>query len=182
MVVVPYFLVKLLYVQARTSHWQKKLHDPNSTISSVRNTPPTLPPNAAGTAASATSNLFGGPNGAHHLIVIVLLVHIVIIATCSNGHINSNKHIFSRFVLSVLMRGESIIVVGLPDWGREAHVTEIRRKELWAYFKVQKWSEVSSSGDSESCVSRRTLRESHITEAHIRSWHFASSEISPRPY
>jgi hypothetical protein len=39
-------------------------------------------------------------------------------------------------VLSVLMRGESIVVLGLPDWGWEVHVTEIRRQELWAYFKV----------------------------------------------
>jgi hypothetical protein len=34
------------------------------------------------------------------------------------------------------MGGEGVVVVGLPDWGWEAHVTEIRRKELLAYFKV----------------------------------------------
>ncbi len=33
-------------------------------------------------------------------------------------------------VLSISMEGESVVLVGLPDWGREAHVTEIRRKEL----------------------------------------------------
>ncbi len=33
-------------------------------------------------------------------------------------------------VLSISIGGEGVVVVGLPDWGREAHVMEIRRKEL----------------------------------------------------
>jgi hypothetical protein len=84
----------------------KKPRDPNSTMSSVRNTPPTLLPNApplpplnantyaAGTALSATLNLSGGPNGAHHFIIVASLAHIVVVAMHINGHINSNKYIF----------------------------------------------------------------------------------------
>ncbi len=66
MVGVPYFLGELLIVQACTSCRLKNPGDPNSTMSSVRNTPPTLPPDApplpplntntyaAGTVVSAT--------------------------------------------------------------------------------------------------------------------------------
>jgi hypothetical protein len=43
---VPYFFEELSCVQARTLHHRKKPGDPNSTMSSVRNTPPTLPPSA----------------------------------------------------------------------------------------------------------------------------------------
>ncbi len=84
----------------------KKPRDPNSTMSSVRNTPPTLPPDApplpplnantyaAGTAVSATSNSSGGPNGAHRFIIVALSAHIVVVAMHINGRINSNKYIF----------------------------------------------------------------------------------------
>ncbi len=39
-----HFLEELLCVQERTSHYEKKTGDPNSTMSSVPNTPPNLPP------------------------------------------------------------------------------------------------------------------------------------------
>ncbi len=78
-------------------------------MSSMRNTPPTLPPNApplapldantyaAGTAMSATSNSSGGPNGAHCFIVVALSLHFVVNAMCYGSHLNSNKYIFFKF-------------------------------------------------------------------------------------
>ena len=90
-------------MQARTSRRQKKTRDPNYTMSSVQNTPPTLPPDASPlaplvtntyktvTIASATSNASGGPNGAHRFVVVASSSHIVVDATCNSSHINSNN-------------------------------------------------------------------------------------------
>ncbi len=109
MVVVPYFLTKILCVQARTLRRQKKLRDPNSTMSSVRKAHPTLPPDApplpplianthvTNAVVLATSNSSSGPNGTHCFVVVVFLAHIVIVAMRINGHINSNRHNFSSF-------------------------------------------------------------------------------------
>ncbi len=106
MVGVPYFFDELSCVQARTSRRQKKPGDPNSTMSSMRNSPPTLPPNApplapldantyaAGTVVLATSNPSGGLSGTHHFIVVASLSHFVVNATCYGSHLNSNKYIF----------------------------------------------------------------------------------------
>jgi len=81
----------------------KKTGDPNSTMSSVPNTPPTLPPDApplaplvantyeTGNVVSAMSNSSGGPNGAHCFVVVAFSAHIVINETRINGHINSNN-------------------------------------------------------------------------------------------
>ena len=106
MVGVPYFFEELSCVQARTLRRQKKLRDPNSTMSSVRKAPPTLPPDApplppliANTHVTndvvlATSNSSSRPNGTHRFVVVVFSAHIVIVATRINGHINSNRHNF----------------------------------------------------------------------------------------
>jgi hypothetical protein len=84
----------------------KKTGDPNSTMSSTCNSPPTLPPNAlplapldantyaAGTVVSATSNPSGGLSGTHRFFVVALSSHFVVNATCSGSHLNSNKYIF----------------------------------------------------------------------------------------
>ena len=103
MVGVPYFWGELLTVQASMLCRQKKLRDPNSTISLVRNTPSTLPPDApllapldantyaAGTIASAPSNPSGGLSGAHLFVVVALLSHFVFDTTSNCSHINSNN-------------------------------------------------------------------------------------------
>ena len=82
---------------------EKINRDPNYTMSSVQNTPPTLPPDASPlaplvantyktvTIASATSNSSGGPNGAHRFVVIVSSSHIVVDATYNSSHINNNN-------------------------------------------------------------------------------------------
>ena len=109
MVGVPYFLEEILSVEPPTSRRQKKHGDPNSTMSSTRNTSPTLPPDApplapldantyaAGTAVSATSNSSGGPNGAHRFVVVASSSHFIVDATCYGSHLNSNKYFFSSF-------------------------------------------------------------------------------------
>ena len=90
-------------MQARTLHLGKIPGDPNSTMSSVPNTPPTLPPDApplaplvantyeTGNVASVTLNSSGGPNGAHSFVDVAFLAHIVINEMRINGHINSNN-------------------------------------------------------------------------------------------
>jgi hypothetical protein len=106
MVGVPYFLEEILSIEPPTSRRQKKHGDPNSTMSSTCNTPPTLPPDApplapldsntyvAGTAVSAMLNSSGGPNGTHRFVVVASLLHFVINATCYGSHLNSSKYIF----------------------------------------------------------------------------------------
>ncbi len=106
MVGVPYFLEEILSVEPPTLPCQKKHGDPNSTMSSTRNTPPTLPPDApplapldantyaAGTAVSATLNSSGGPNGALRFIVVASPSHFVVDAMCYGSHSNSNQYIF----------------------------------------------------------------------------------------
>ena len=100
---VPYFLAELLRPTAQPSCFPKKPGDPNSTMSSVPTTPSTLPPGArplaqivantheTNDAASTTSNSSGGLNGAHRFVVVASSSHIVVDATCTNGHINSNS-------------------------------------------------------------------------------------------
>ena len=100
---VPYFLGELLTVQASTSCRQKKLRDPNSTMSLVRNTPSTLPPDApplapldantyaVGTIALATSNPSGGLSGAHRFVAVASSSHFVVDTTSNCSHINSSK-------------------------------------------------------------------------------------------
>jgi hypothetical protein len=61
-----------------------------------------LPPLDANTHAGihlalASLNSSGGLNGAHHSIVALLSLHVVINAMCNNGHMNSNKYLFSSF-------------------------------------------------------------------------------------
>ena len=87
----------------------KKPSDPNSTMSSVRNTPPTLPPGApplppliantyaANNAVLVTSNPSGGLSGTHRFVVAALSLHFVVNATCNGSHLNSNKYNFSSF-------------------------------------------------------------------------------------
>jgi hypothetical protein len=106
MVGVPYFFEELSCVQARTSRRQKKPGDPNSTMSSVRNIPPTLPPGApplppliantyaANNTVLATSNLSGGLSGTHRFVVVAMLLHFVVDARCNGSHLNSNKYNF----------------------------------------------------------------------------------------
>ncbi len=103
MVGVPYFFEELSCVQARTSHRRKKPGDTNSTMRSVRNTSPTLPPGApplspliantyaANNAVLATSNPSGGLSGTHRFVV-ASSSHFVINATCNGSHLNSNKY------------------------------------------------------------------------------------------
>jgi hypothetical protein len=93
-------------MQARTSRRRKKPGDPNSTMSSTRDSPPTLPPNtpslapldaityAVGTVVSATSNPSGGLSGTHRFIVVASSLHFVVNATCYGSHLNSNKYFF----------------------------------------------------------------------------------------
>ncbi len=84
----------------------RKTGDPNSTMSSVRNTPSTLPPGAsplppltantyaANNAVLATSNPSGGLSGTHHFLIVASSSHFVVNATCNSSHLNSNKYIF----------------------------------------------------------------------------------------
>ena len=93
MVGVPCFLAELLRVQAHEHLHEKKPCDPNSTMSSVHNTPspqppdlPPLPPLVAtphetDDVASATSNASGGPGGAHRFVIDASSSHIVVDAT-----------------------------------------------------------------------------------------------------
>jgi hypothetical protein len=106
MVGVLYFFEELSCVQARTLRRRKKPGDPNSTMSSTRNSPPTLPPDApllapldantyaAGTVVLATSNPSGGLSGTHRFVVVASSSHFVVDATCYSSHLNSNKYIF----------------------------------------------------------------------------------------
>ncbi len=78
---VPYFFAELSHPTAQPSCFPKKTGDPNSTMSKVPTTPSTLPPRApplaqivtntheTGNAASTTSNLSSGLNGAHCFVV-----------------------------------------------------------------------------------------------------------------
>ncbi len=100
---VPYFLAEILFVEVRTSCHHKKTHDPNSTISLVCSSPPTLPPDAPPLAPlvantygtnntmSAMSNSSNRPNGVHHFIVIAFLAQIVINTMCNSSNINCNN-------------------------------------------------------------------------------------------
>ncbi len=106
MVGVPYIFEELSCVQAHTSRRRKKPGDPNSTMSSVRNTPPTLPPGApplppliantfaANNAVLATSNPSGGLSGTHRFVVVALSSHFIVNGMCNGSHLNSNKYIF----------------------------------------------------------------------------------------
>ncbi len=106
MVGVPYFFEELSCVQAHTSRCRKKKRDPNSTMISTHNSPPTLPPDApplapldantyaAGTVVSVTSNPSGGLSGTHCFVIIASSSHFVVNAMCYGSHLNSNKYIF----------------------------------------------------------------------------------------
>ncbi len=106
MVGVPYFFEELSCVQARTSRRRKKHGDPNSTMSSVCNSPPTLPPGApplppllantyaANNAVLATSNPSDGLSGTHRFLILASSSHFVIDATYNGSHLNSNKYNF----------------------------------------------------------------------------------------
>ncbi len=106
MVGVPYFFEELSCVQARTSRRRKKPGDPNSTMSSTRDSPPTLPLDApplapldantyaTGTVVSAMSNPSGGLSGTHRFVIVAPSSHFVVNATCYGSHLNSNKYIF----------------------------------------------------------------------------------------
>jgi hypothetical protein len=103
MVGVPYFFEELS-CQARTSRRRKNPGDPNSTMSSVRNTSPTLPPGApplphliantyaANNAVLATSNPSGGLSGTHRFVVVASSSHFVIDAMRNGSHLNSRSN------------------------------------------------------------------------------------------
>jgi hypothetical protein len=109
MVGVPYFLEKLLCVQACISCHRIKNRDPNCMMMLSKNTSPVCPPGAPPLApldanthagvhlASATSNSSGGLSGAHRFVVIASSSHVVIDTTYKSSHINSNKYFFSSF-------------------------------------------------------------------------------------
>jgi hypothetical protein len=85
---------------------RKKPGDPNSTMSSVCNTPLTFPPGApplppliantyaANNAVLATSNPSGWLSGTHRFIVIASSLLFVVDAMCIGSHLNSNKNFF----------------------------------------------------------------------------------------
>jgi hypothetical protein len=84
----------------------KKSGDPNFTMSSVRNTPPTLPPGApplppliantyaANNAVLAMLNPSGGLSGTHRFVVVASLLYFVVNTTCNGSHLYSNKYNF----------------------------------------------------------------------------------------
>jgi hypothetical protein len=84
----------------------KKTGDPNATMSSVCNTPPTLTPGtpplppliantyAANNAVLAMSNPSSWLSGTHRFVVVALLLHFFVKATCNGSHLNSNKYFF----------------------------------------------------------------------------------------
>ncbi len=109
MTCVPYFFTKQQAINTSPSCVCEEHRDPNCTTSMVPVSPsrrsprrhplPTLEANthAADVVPSLALNSFGGPKGAHRFIVVASSTHIIVIATCINGHINSNTYIFSSF-------------------------------------------------------------------------------------